>query len=41
MTVVVGQDQVATVRATADAIVVIVTTASGEVLDTITVRKTR
>jgi hypothetical protein len=41
MTVVLGQDQVGTVRATADAIVVTVTTTKGEVLDTITVPRRR
>jgi acid phosphatase type 7 len=40
-TVILGQDQVGTVRATADAIVVIVTTTTGEVLDTVTVPRRR
>ncbi len=40
-TVVLGQDQVGTVRATADSIVVVVTTTTGEVLDTITVPRRR
>jgi len=39
MTVVLGQDQVATVRATGDSIVVMVTTTTGEVVDTITVQR--
>jgi len=40
-TVVLGQDQVGTVRATADSVVVIVTTTTGEVVDTITVPRRR
>ena len=40
-TVILGQDQVGTVRATADSIVVTVTTTTGEVLDTVTVRRRR
>jgi hypothetical protein len=40
-TLILGQDQVATVRATADSIVAIVTTTAGEVLDTVTVPRRR
>ncbi|MEO6224213.1 MAG: hypothetical protein ABIP90_13275, partial [Vicinamibacterales bacterium] len=40
-TVVLGQDQVGRVRATTDSIVVSVTSATGEVIDTITVPRRR